>query len=177
MNIAEVSKKFGLTADTLRYYERIGLLPAVARNKSGNRDYSSIDCERIEFIKCMREAGLSIEVLTRYMHLFLEGDSTLKEREELLIAERDRLESRLQHMQETLSRLNHKIELTNRAHSAAITWAASAFKRSDLFCTTLSLKLLLPLPKAAALPKPPTNFIFRLPRLSSKSIFLKATLI
>ena len=64
MNIAEVSKKFGLTADTLRYYERIGLLPAVARNKSGNRNYSSIDCERIEFIKCMREAGLSIEVLT-----------------------------------------------------------------------------------------------------------------
>ncbi len=111
MNIAEVSKKYGLTADTLRYYERIGLLPAVARNKSGNRDYSSIDCERIEFIKCMREAGLSIEVLTRYMHLFLEGDSTLKEREELLIAERDRLENRLQHMQETLSRLNHKIEL------------------------------------------------------------------
>lgn len=111
MNIAEVSKKFDLTADTLRYYERIGLLPAVARNKSGNRDYSSIDCERIEFIKCMREAGLSIEVLTRYMHLFLEGDSTLKEREELLIAERDRLENRLQHMQETLSRLNHKIEL------------------------------------------------------------------
>ena len=46
MNIAEVSKKFGLTADTLRYYERIGLLPAIARNKSGNRDYSSIDCER-----------------------------------------------------------------------------------------------------------------------------------
>ena len=103
MNIAEVSKKFGLTADTLRYYER----PAVARNKSGNRDYSSIDCERIEFIKCMREAGLSIEVLTRYMHLFLEGDSTLKEREDLLIAERDRLGNRMQHMQETLGRLYH----------------------------------------------------------------------
>lgn len=63
MNIAEVSKQYGLTADTLRYYERIGLLPAVARNKSGNRDYSEVDCERIEFIKCMREAGLSIEVL------------------------------------------------------------------------------------------------------------------
>ena len=113
MNIAEVSKKFGLTADTLRYYERIGLLPAVARNKSGNRDYSSIDCERIEFIKCMREAGLSIEVLTRYMHLFLEGDSTLKEREELL-----------QHMQETLSRLNHKIEL----------YEQGAFRSNNMGC-------------------------------------------
>ena len=93
MKIAEGSKRYGVSTDTLRYYERIGLLPAIARNKSGNRDYSSIDCERIEFIKCMREAGLSIEVLTRYMHLFLEGDSTLKEREELLIAERDRLEN------------------------------------------------------------------------------------
>ena len=109
MNIAEVSKQYRLTADTLRYYERIGLLPAVARNKSGNRDYSEVDCERIEFIKCMREAGLSIEVLTKYMHLFLEGDSTLKEREELLIAERDRLQERLEHMQSTLERLNHKI--------------------------------------------------------------------
>ena len=109
MNIAEVSKQYGLTADTLRYYERIGLLPAVARNKSGNRDYSEVDCERIEFIKCMREAGLSIEVLTKYMHLFLEGDSTLKEREELLIAERDRLQARLEHMQSTLERLNRKI--------------------------------------------------------------------
>ena len=105
MNIAEVSKKFGLTADTLRYYERIGLLPA-------------------EFIKCMREAGLSIEVLTRYMHLFLEGDSTLKEREELLIAERDRLENRLQHMQETLSRLNHKIEL----------YEQGAFRSNNMGC-------------------------------------------
>ena len=109
MNIAEVSKQYGLTADTLRYYERIRLLPAVARNKSGNRDYSEVDCERIEFIKCMREAGLSIEVLTKYMHLFLEGDSTLKEREELLIAERDRLQARLEHMQSTLERLNRKI--------------------------------------------------------------------
>ena len=109
MNIAEVSKQYGLTADTLRYYERIGLLPAVARNKSGNRDYSEVDCERIEFIKYMREAGLSIEVLTKYMHLFLEGDSTLKEREELLIAERDRLQARLEHMQSTLERLNRKI--------------------------------------------------------------------
>ena len=109
MNIAEVSKQYGLTADTLRYYERIGLLPAVARNKSGNRDYSEVDCERIEFIKCMREAGLSIEVLTKYIHLFLEGDSTLKEREELLIAERDRLQARLEHMQSTLERLNRKI--------------------------------------------------------------------
>ncbi len=111
MNIAEVSKKYGLTADTLRYYERIGLLPPVARNKSGNRNYGEVDLARIEFIKCMREAGLSIEVLTKYIHLFLEGDATLKEREDLLITERDRLQERINVMQATLERLNHKIGL------------------------------------------------------------------
>ena len=63
MTIAEVSKKFDLSQDTLRYYERIGLIPSVNRNKSGNRDYTEEDCRWVEFIKCMRSAGLPIEVL------------------------------------------------------------------------------------------------------------------
>ncbi len=111
MNIAEVSKKYGLTSDTLRYYERIGLLPPVSRNKSGNRDYSSEDCQRIEFVKCMRSAGLSIETLIKYSSLLAQGDETLKEREELLVRERNSLEERISVMQNTLARLNHKIEL------------------------------------------------------------------
>ena len=69
MTIAEVSAKYGLSADTLRYYERIGLLPEVKRNKSGIRDYTEEDCRWVEFIKCMRSAGLPIEVLIEYMAL------------------------------------------------------------------------------------------------------------
>ena len=63
MTITEVSKKYDLTADTLRYYERIGLIPSVNRNASGIRDYTEEDCKWVHFAKCMRGAGLSIEVL------------------------------------------------------------------------------------------------------------------
>ena len=60
MKIAEVSKEYGLSADTLRYYERIGLLPNVTRTASGIRDYSEQDCARVQFAKCMRAASVSI---------------------------------------------------------------------------------------------------------------------
>lgn len=110
MTIAEVSAKYGLSADTLRYYERIGLLPEVKRNKSGIRDYTEEDCRWVEFVKCMRSAGLPIEVLIEYMALAQKGDSAIAARKELLIEQRDRLTQKIDEMQETLKRLNYKIE-------------------------------------------------------------------
>lgn len=110
MTIAEVAKKYDISADTLRYYERIGLLPAVKRNKSGIRDYSESDCNWVEFIKCMRGAGLPIEVLIEYISLYQMGDSTVEARKELLIEERKNLIARIEEMQKTLDRLNYKIE-------------------------------------------------------------------
>ena len=84
MKIAEVSEKFGLSADTLRYYERIGLIPAVTRGQNGIRDYTETDIKRVEFVKCMRSAGLSIETLIEYMSLLQQGDQTIETRKELL---------------------------------------------------------------------------------------------
>ena len=75
MTIAEVSEKYGLTADTLRYYERVGLLPPVPRTSGGIRDYGEKDCGWIEFIKCMRGAGLPVEVLIDYVQLFQQGSA------------------------------------------------------------------------------------------------------
>ena len=65
MKIAEVSEQYGITTDTLRYYERIGLIPPVNRNGSGIRNYNELDLRRVDFIKCMRSAGLPVEVLVR----------------------------------------------------------------------------------------------------------------
>ena len=65
MKISEVSKKYGIPVDTLRYYEKAGLLPNVRKNSSGIRDYSESDCGWVEFIKCMRGAGLPVEVLKK----------------------------------------------------------------------------------------------------------------
>lgn len=110
MVISEVSKKYDITTDTLRYYERIGLIPPVNRNSSGNRDFTEEDCNWVEFIKCMRNAGLSIESLIDYVNMFQEGDSTVDARKQLLIEQRDLLAERINNMQSTLDRLNYKID-------------------------------------------------------------------
>jgi DNA-binding transcriptional MerR regulator len=111
MQISEVSERFDLTKDTLRYYERVGLIPEIRRNSSGNRDYSEEDCDWIEFIKYMREAGLSINTLIEYLELYQEGDSTIKERKKLLTEERDKLAEKINKMQQSLDRLNYKIDV------------------------------------------------------------------
>ena len=110
MNISEVSKKYNIPIDTLRYYEKEGLIPPVHRTESGLRDYSEQDCGWVEFIKCMRGAGLSIDTLRQYITLYGKGNRTLQKRKNLLIAERDKLKMRIDEMQHTLARLNGKIE-------------------------------------------------------------------
>ena len=110
MKIAEVSKQYGLSADTLRYYERIGLLPSVTRNASGVRDYGEQDCARVQFVKCMRGAGVSIEALIEYMQLFEQGEQTATARKTLLEEQRELVEKRIADMQAGLDRLNGKIE-------------------------------------------------------------------
>lgn len=110
MTIAEVAERYGLTADTLRYYERVGLIPAVSRTAGGIRNYQDEDCRWIEFIKCMRGTGLPVETLIEYVRLFQMGDATFEARKSLLIAQRDALAVRLAEMRGTLERLNKKIE-------------------------------------------------------------------
>lgn len=110
MTISEVSKKFDLSHDTLRYYERIGLIPWVNRNKGGIRDYRDEDCNWIEFIKCMRNAGMTVEVLIEYVTLFQKGDKTAGARKELLIEQRRLLQEKVDEMNKTIERLDLKIK-------------------------------------------------------------------
>lgn len=111
MTIKEVAEKFDMTNDTLRYYEKVGLVGPVKKNSSGIRDYSEEDLKRIEFIKCMRSAGISIEVLKKYVDLYDEGKSTKLERQHLLEEEQDKLEEKIRTMTEALDKLKYKIEL------------------------------------------------------------------
>jgi MerR family transcriptional regulator, aldehyde-responsive regulator len=110
MTIAEVSQKYQLSADTLRYYERIKLIPPVNRNSSGIRDYTEEDCNWVNFIKCMRGAGLTIEVLAEYVSLFQQGNHSIPARKALLLEQRRQLADRITEMQATLKRLDYKIE-------------------------------------------------------------------
>lgn len=111
MKIGEVSEKYELSQDTLRFYERVGLIPPVNRNASGIRDYNEADLRWVEFIKCMRSAGLPIEVLTEYVSLVMEGDETIQERKAVLERQRDLLAERIKEMQRTMLILEYKIRI------------------------------------------------------------------
>ncbi|WP_308009687.1 MerR family transcriptional regulator [uncultured Fusobacterium sp.] len=110
MTITEVSKQFDLTADTLRYYERIGLVPPVPRNKSGIRDYDENSCRWIQLMKCMRKAGVQIEALIEYAALFQKGNETVEARKRLLIEQRNQLIDKMEDIKESLRILNNKID-------------------------------------------------------------------
>ena len=110
MTIAEVSKRYQLSPDTLRYYERIGLIPPVHRTAGGIRDYTPSDCDWVEFIKCMRSAGVAVDALTEYVALFQQGEATSKARKQILIEQRSRLLAHLAELEATLNRLNAKIQ-------------------------------------------------------------------
>ena len=111
MKISEVSEQSGLSPDTLRYYERIGLLPQVNRTDSGIRDYSELDIRRVEFIKCMRNAGLPVETLIEYYRLVQQGDETIEARQEILKTQHARLVAKMEEIQKTLDLLEYKIDV------------------------------------------------------------------
>ncbi|OGN94308.1 MAG: transcriptional regulator [Chloroflexi bacterium RBG_13_48_10] len=115
MKIAQVSERYGISSDTLRFYERIGLIPPVNRSESGVRDYGEIDVRRVEFIKCMRSAGLPIEVLIEYVGLVQQGDQTIDARKKILVEQRKQLAARMEEMQKTLDILDHKIKVYENA--------------------------------------------------------------
>jgi DNA-binding transcriptional MerR regulator len=115
MKIAEVSVRYGMSSDTLRYYERVGLIQPVNRTDSGIRNYNEIDLKRVEFIKCMRSAGLPVEVLIKYVGLVQQGDQTIEDRKEILKEQRAELIARMKAMQKTLDILDYKIELYENA--------------------------------------------------------------
>lgn len=115
MKIAEVSEQYAISSDTLRYYERVGLIPPVNRNDSGIRDYNEIDLKRVEFIKCMRQAGLPVEVLIEYVGLYQQGDQTIEARKEILKEQREILLAKMAEMQKTLDLLDYKINMYENA--------------------------------------------------------------
>ncbi len=123
MTITEVSKKYDISQDTLRYYERIGLIPAVKRTKGGMRDYTEESCGWIELAKCMRSAGIPIEALIEYCALTQQGDQTITARKELLVEERTKLLEKMEDMKKTLDKLNYKIDIYEKAEvSGVLSW-------------------------------------------------------
>ena len=109
ITIKEVSEKYSVTQDTLRYYERAGMIPPVTRTAGGIRDYQDGDLAWVELALCMRSAGLSVEAISEYVRLSRLGDSTFKDRLALLQGQREILLEQQRQIAGTLDRLNYKI--------------------------------------------------------------------
>lgn len=123
LTIKEVCEQYDITADTLRYYERVGVIPPVTRTSGGIRNFTEEDLKWVKNAICMRNAGLPVEMLIEYVQLFRQGDETIEARRNLLVDARDELEAQMKSYQETLDRLNYKISRYEEAmRTGILTW-------------------------------------------------------
>ena len=108
-SIQEVSKITGLSAHTLRYYEKEHLITGVERSQGGFRQYTDEDLEALGLICCLKNTGMSLQEIARFVELTREGEHTLRERVELLREQRDNVIQRIEEMQKYLEKVNCKL--------------------------------------------------------------------
>ena len=132
MTIKEVCKKYGITADTLRYYERVGVIPAVKRTPGGIREYDEEALRWVESAIFMRNSGVPIDALIEYVKLFQQGDGTFRARKELLEAVRAEVQAKLDDYREALRRLDYKISRYDEAvRTGVLTWNKAELSGED----------------------------------------------
>lgn len=110
MTIGEVSKKYDISVDTLRYYEKIGLIENVAKT-GGKRNYNDDNIERIGFIRCMKNAGFTLDDIVEFISLYKKGDKTIKERINMLLSQKEKLLEEIEEKKRTLEFLDYKIKI------------------------------------------------------------------
>ena len=126
MTIKEVCEKYDITPDTLRYYERVGVIPEVHRTKGGIRDFTDEDVAWVENAICRRSAGVPVEMLIEYVRLYQEGDETFQARRDVLAEAREEIQKQLDKYQATMDRLNYKISRYDEAiKTGVLTWDRS----------------------------------------------------
>ncbi len=113
-SMKQVSQITGLTAYTLRYYEKEGLLPGVRRTQSGIRRFSKEDIDALGLICCLKSTGMSIKQIREFVELSMQGDCTLKRRCDMLIAHKRDVEEKMREMQKHIEKVSHKIEYFTR---------------------------------------------------------------
>ncbi|SDC55784.1 DNA-binding transcriptional regulator, MerR family [Streptomyces sp. AmelKG-A3] len=117
--ISEVAALTGLTAHTLRWYERIGLMPHVDRSHTGQRRFSNRDLDWLAFVGKLRLTGMPVAHMVQYAELLREGEHTFEERQGLLEATRRDVRTRIAELQDTLAVLDYKIDFYAGARTAS----------------------------------------------------------
>ena len=130
MTIKEVSEHFGISQDTLRYYERVKMIPKVTRTSGGIRDYQEEDLKWVELALCRRSAGLPIEVMIEYLDLYQKGDETIPARLELLSNQMEVLQEQKKQLEATMNRLAYKISKYEEAmKTGKLVWDEDCVKK------------------------------------------------
>ena len=136
MTIRQVCDRFGLTQDTLRYYEKIGVLPRVKRSAGGVRDYDAEALGWVENAVCMRSAGVPVERIAEYVRLYQAGDATIAARRDLLAEVRKRLLEQRRQLDVEIERLSYKIGRYDVAmRTGVLRWDADADGEASESCT------------------------------------------
>lgn len=117
MVIGRVAARVGLSIDTIRYYERAGLMPLIARAPNGHRRYAEEDLGWITLLKCLRATGMPISEMRRYADLVGQGDPTVTQRREMLEDHRSNLRRRLREIEELMPVLDAKISTYGRSET------------------------------------------------------------
>ena len=110
MTIKQASEITGISIDNLRYYERIGLIPAVTRNESGIRDYDDMSISWIDFVMRFKRGGMALEAIREYVQLALKGEETKPARKEILLEAKESLEAKMAEIQESLDVIHYKLD-------------------------------------------------------------------
>ncbi|WP_294891697.1 MerR family transcriptional regulator [uncultured Lactobacillus sp.] len=110
MTINEISKKFSLSKDTLRYWEKEKLIPTVKRDKNGYRVYDTKEQNWVFYIMVLRKAGMSIKKLKKFVNLYMKDSSTAEIRKHLLIVQRRQLNKEIINIKKTVNYLDYKID-------------------------------------------------------------------
>jgi DNA-binding transcriptional MerR regulator len=101
----------GFSLDTVRYYERIGLLPKIARTAAGRRVFSEVDLRWLELLRCLRDTGMPIAEMLQFVRLMNGGEATVSERAEVLTAHHQRVEDQITRLQGHLEQIGRKIDI------------------------------------------------------------------
>ncbi|MBP3687224.1 MAG: MerR family transcriptional regulator [Alphaproteobacteria bacterium] len=107
--IGQVAKKLGLTAHTLRYYDKEGLLPFVKKGSSGARVFEDDDLDWLLILECLKATGMHLKDIKKYMDLCLVGDSTLQERMNMFVRQKKRIEEQMQQLNQYMEKIDFKI--------------------------------------------------------------------
>jgi len=108
-SIKEVAEKVGVSAYTLRYYEKDGILPPIPRNKSGRREYSDEHIAWIELVTCLKETNMPVREIKRIVALSIEGDETIETRKEILLDHKKEIKNQMNQLKASLKKIDKKI--------------------------------------------------------------------